>query len=139
MAVKIWPVMCSISLLPITSKALFMAAVAATLTCFLVSHMHAVTSGTISGRQSPDCLGAVAGKVAMQSKARSRICHFFSTGRAAKSWGRRDFMAKGSIFWQIAMAASLVAATMFLLLAIACSKPAKIKKLNETCSVSTQS
>ena len=49
MAVIISLVMCSMSRLPMTSQAEVMALVAAVLTCFLVSHMQAVTSGTISG------------------------------------------------------------------------------------------
>mmetsp|Transcript_1442 Transcript_1442/g.2065 ORF Transcript_1442/g.2065 Transcript_1442/m.2065 type:complete len:263 (+) Transcript_1442:2055-2843(+) len=62
-AVRILSVMCSMSLFPITSMADFIAAVEACFTCFLVSHMHAVSSGTTSGSAFPSCLGAVLLKV----------------------------------------------------------------------------
>mmetsp|Transcript_32542 Transcript_32542/g.38918 ORF Transcript_32542/g.38918 Transcript_32542/m.38918 type:complete len:216 (+) Transcript_32542:2617-3264(+) len=120
-AMIIFPVMCSISLLPMTSQADFMASVAATLTCFFVSHMHAVTSGTTSGRASPSCLGAVLLKVEIHVKARVRLGHFFSTSRAAKIVGKRLFMAKGVILVQIESAASLASLETSGLLAFACS------------------
>mmetsp|Transcript_10425 Transcript_10425/g.22097 ORF Transcript_10425/g.22097 Transcript_10425/m.22097 type:complete len:243 (-) Transcript_10425:44-772(-) len=109
MAVMILAFMCSMSLLPITSQADLMASVEAVLTCFLVSHMQAVTSGTISGRAMPSCLGAVLEKPAMHLRARTRSCHFFSTGRVAKRAGRRDLIANGLIFSQIAVAVSSAA------------------------------
>mmetsp|Transcript_14471 Transcript_14471/g.27597 ORF Transcript_14471/g.27597 Transcript_14471/m.27597 type:complete len:237 (+) Transcript_14471:2574-3284(+) len=122
MALTMCSVMCSMSLLPMTSQAPFMAAVAADLTCFLVSHMHAVTSGTTSGRALPSCLGAESLKTARHSRARTRICHFFSTGSSAKMMGRRDFMAKGVMFLQMARAQSLAAFFTAGLLFRACSK-----------------
>mmetsp|Transcript_18464 Transcript_18464/g.23970 ORF Transcript_18464/g.23970 Transcript_18464/m.23970 type:complete len:229 (+) Transcript_18464:3292-3978(+) len=106
MATKMFAVMCSMSLFPITSRAAVIAAVAAVFTCFLVSHMQAVTSGTISGRASLNCFGAVSLNTAMQSNAAERVCHFFSTGSSAKMAGRSAFMAKGLIFLQIAMEVS---------------------------------
>mmetsp|Transcript_28946 Transcript_28946/g.48170 ORF Transcript_28946/g.48170 Transcript_28946/m.48170 type:complete len:253 (-) Transcript_28946:162-920(-) len=124
MAVKILPVMCSISLLPITSKADFMVSVDAVLTCFLVSHMHAVTSGTTKGRASPSCLGATSLNLPKHCRASSRICHFFSTGNSAKIVGSNAFMAKGLTLSQIAKEVSFAAACTSLLLATACSKQA---------------
>mmetsp|Transcript_27530 Transcript_27530/g.56393 ORF Transcript_27530/g.56393 Transcript_27530/m.56393 type:complete len:217 (+) Transcript_27530:2767-3417(+) len=123
-AVRILPVMCSISLLPMTSHAPFMAAAAAVLTCFLVSHIQAVTSGTISGSALPSCLGADSWKTHKHSSAMTRICHFFSTGRAAKMAGRRDFIAKGLMFLQIACAVSLALFLTAGLLLVACPKHA---------------
>mmetsp|Transcript_22396 Transcript_22396/g.40387 ORF Transcript_22396/g.40387 Transcript_22396/m.40387 type:complete len:254 (-) Transcript_22396:6-767(-) len=105
-AVKIFSVMCSMSLLPMTLSASRMASVAAFLTCFLVSHMHAVISGTTSGRALPSCLGVASPKKARHLRADSRTCHFFSTGSLEKMMGRRDFMAKGLTLLQMAMAAS---------------------------------
>mmetsp|Transcript_14583 Transcript_14583/g.34925 ORF Transcript_14583/g.34925 Transcript_14583/m.34925 type:complete len:239 (+) Transcript_14583:2482-3198(+) len=109
MAVMILAFMCSISLLPMTSQAERMASVEAVLTCFLVSHMQAVTSGTISGRAMPSCLGAGLAKREMQLRATTRSCHFFSTGRLANRAGRRLLMAKGLTFSQMAAAVSSAA------------------------------
>mmetsp|Transcript_6840 Transcript_6840/g.8527 ORF Transcript_6840/g.8527 Transcript_6840/m.8527 type:complete len:213 (+) Transcript_6840:2565-3203(+) len=108
-AVIILSVMCSISLFPITSHAAFIASVAAALTCFFVSHIHAVTSGTISGRALPSCLDALALKAGMHFRASSRVCHFFSTGRLAKIAGKRLLIAKGVMFVQIARVVSVAA------------------------------
>mmetsp|Transcript_29989 Transcript_29989/g.59564 ORF Transcript_29989/g.59564 Transcript_29989/m.59564 type:complete len:282 (+) Transcript_29989:2134-2979(+) len=103
MAVTILPVMCSMSRLPMTSQAAVMALVAAVLTCFLVSHMQAVTSGTISGRAAPSCLGATVLNSVIMLRAASLVVHFFSTGRLAKMAGRRPFMAIGDTFLAKAM------------------------------------
>mmetsp|Transcript_17732 Transcript_17732/g.24956 ORF Transcript_17732/g.24956 Transcript_17732/m.24956 type:complete len:234 (+) Transcript_17732:2565-3266(+) len=123
-AIRILSVMCSISLFPITVRDPFMAAIPAALTCFLVSHMQAVTSGTISGRAFPSCFGAVSLKVLMQLRASSRVCHFFSTGNCEKIAGRSDFIANGEIFLEIAMAVSVAAFLTEPALAEACSKHA---------------
>mmetsp|Transcript_20126 Transcript_20126/g.46152 ORF Transcript_20126/g.46152 Transcript_20126/m.46152 type:complete len:409 (+) Transcript_20126:2046-3272(+) len=101
-AMRIFSVMCSMSLFPMTLRASLMAAVAACLICFFVSHMHAVTSGTTSGKAFPSCFGAVSPRDATHLSASSRICHFFSTGRAAKRTGRRDLTPKGLVPAQIA-------------------------------------
>mmetsp|Transcript_13812 Transcript_13812/g.15543 ORF Transcript_13812/g.15543 Transcript_13812/m.15543 type:complete len:203 (+) Transcript_13812:277-885(+) len=101
--------MCSISLFPITSHAPFMASVAAVFTCFLVSHMHAVTSGTISGRALPSCLGAFLLKQATHFNASSRMGHLTSTGRQEKIAGKRLLIAYGQIFSQMAIAVSVQA------------------------------
>mmetsp|Transcript_26740 Transcript_26740/g.39616 ORF Transcript_26740/g.39616 Transcript_26740/m.39616 type:complete len:237 (-) Transcript_26740:56-766(-) len=119
-AVIILPVMCSISLFPITSHAVFIASVAATLTCFLVSHIQAVTSGTISGSAFPSCLGAFSWKTETHCKASSRAGHLISTGSCAKIPGRRDFIAKGVMFLQIAIAVSAAAVFTAGLLDVAC-------------------
>jgi len=92
-AVRIFSVMCSMSLFPMTLRASLIASVAAVLICFLVSHMHAVTSGTTSGREYPSCLGAVTPNDARHLRANSRTCHFFSTGNFPKMMGRSAFMA----------------------------------------------
>mmetsp|Transcript_22520 Transcript_22520/g.49065 ORF Transcript_22520/g.49065 Transcript_22520/m.49065 type:complete len:234 (+) Transcript_22520:2172-2873(+) len=84
MATRIFSVMCSISRLPTTSRAAFMASLAASFTCFLVSHIHAVTSGTTSGRASPSCLGASFPNIARSLSVRARICHLISTWRLGK-------------------------------------------------------
>mmetsp|Transcript_7922 Transcript_7922/g.14278 ORF Transcript_7922/g.14278 Transcript_7922/m.14278 type:complete len:234 (+) Transcript_7922:2544-3245(+) len=124
MAVKIFSVMCSISLLPMTLHASRMASVAAFLICFFVSHMHAVISGTRIGRALPSCLGAVAPNDARHLRASSRICHLVSTGSLEKMVGRRDFMAKGLMLLQMAMAAVLAAAWTALDRCPACSMQA---------------
>mmetsp|Transcript_6905 Transcript_6905/g.13844 ORF Transcript_6905/g.13844 Transcript_6905/m.13844 type:complete len:215 (-) Transcript_6905:244-888(-) len=111
MAITIFSDMCSMSLFPMMSHAARMAAVEAVLTCFLVSHMHAVTSGTTSGRLLESCLGEVSENLVIMSTALTLICHFCSTGSILKMKGRRAFMAKGEIFSAIfleqAVAASL--------------------------------
>mmetsp|Transcript_25308 Transcript_25308/g.45839 ORF Transcript_25308/g.45839 Transcript_25308/m.45839 type:complete len:240 (-) Transcript_25308:16-735(-) len=123
-AVIILLVMCSISLFPMTSHAPVMASDAAFLICFLVSHIHAVTSGTISGRAIPSCVGAESLKLPSNFNANSRTCHFFSTGSWAKSMGNNDLMANGLILVQIATAVSALAARTAGLFAVACSKHA---------------
>mmetsp|Transcript_13611 Transcript_13611/g.28536 ORF Transcript_13611/g.28536 Transcript_13611/m.28536 type:complete len:224 (+) Transcript_13611:2578-3249(+) len=123
-AVKILPVMCSISRLPITSSAPFMVSVEAFLTCFFVSHIQAVTSGTTRGRESANCFGAVSLKRPRHSRAHSRICHFFSTGRHEKMVGRSVFTAKGVVFLQMVKAVSLAAAVTSLDLEIHCPRQA---------------
>mmetsp|Transcript_4535 Transcript_4535/g.11699 ORF Transcript_4535/g.11699 Transcript_4535/m.11699 type:complete len:255 (+) Transcript_4535:2448-3212(+) len=138
-AIKIFPVICSMSRFPMTSNACFMVSVEAFLTCFLVSHMHAVTSGTTSGRESANCLGATALKRARHFSASSRICHFFSTGKQEKMIGSSDFIANGQILSQIANAVSFAAAWTSLLLAIACSRQAPNVSLTKGCEVGTDS
>mmetsp|Transcript_3609 Transcript_3609/g.5390 ORF Transcript_3609/g.5390 Transcript_3609/m.5390 type:complete len:217 (+) Transcript_3609:2591-3241(+) len=122
MATIILPVICSISLFPITSQADFMAFVAAAFTCFLVSHIQAVTSGTISGRAFPSCLGAFLLKTEIQLRASSRRGHFFSTGSCAKRAGRRLFMPNGLMFSQMARAVAVAAVLIAAFLAPACSR-----------------
>mmetsp|Transcript_30273 Transcript_30273/g.64935 ORF Transcript_30273/g.64935 Transcript_30273/m.64935 type:complete len:233 (-) Transcript_30273:60-758(-) len=139
MAVKILPVICSISRLPITSSACFMVSVEAFLTCFFVSHIQAVTSGTTRGRASANCLGAIDLNLARHRSATSRICHFFSTGRQEKMMGRRVFMANGVMLSQIAKAVSLAAAWTFLLLEMACSKQAPKVSFTKGWEVGTDS
>mmetsp|Transcript_10955 Transcript_10955/g.12559 ORF Transcript_10955/g.12559 Transcript_10955/m.12559 type:complete len:215 (-) Transcript_10955:541-1185(-) len=53
-ACRILSVMCSISLFPITFMDVSIASLDAFLICFLVSHIHAVTSGTINGSALPN-------------------------------------------------------------------------------------
>mmetsp|Transcript_11856 Transcript_11856/g.17107 ORF Transcript_11856/g.17107 Transcript_11856/m.17107 type:complete len:210 (-) Transcript_11856:229-858(-) len=125
MAVKIFAVMCSISLFPITSREDFIANVAASLTCFFVSHMQAVTSGTISGRAFPSCLGAVLLKTAMHSKAVTRTVHFFSTGSCEKIAGRRLLTAKGDMLVQMAIAVLLARVETSLIFESVCSSAAR--------------
>mmetsp|Transcript_56231 Transcript_56231/g.168357 ORF Transcript_56231/g.168357 Transcript_56231/m.168357 type:complete len:222 (-) Transcript_56231:171-836(-) len=122
MALTMCSVMCSMSLFPMTSQAPRMAAVAAVLTCFLVSHIHAVTSGTTKGRALPSCLGAMSLNTERHSRAMTRICHFFSTGSSAKIMGRSDFIANGVMFLQMARAVALAAFRTLGLLCVACSK-----------------
>mmetsp|Transcript_43867 Transcript_43867/g.93291 ORF Transcript_43867/g.93291 Transcript_43867/m.93291 type:complete len:205 (+) Transcript_43867:2695-3309(+) len=133
MAVKIFSVMCSMSLLPMTFSASLIASDAAFLICFLVSHMHAVISGTSSGSALLSCLGATAPKEARHLSASSRMGHFFSTGSFPKMMGRRDFIAKGLMLVQIARAVSVAALTTAFDLCPACSMHAARQILDTGC------
>mmetsp|Transcript_26647 Transcript_26647/g.74559 ORF Transcript_26647/g.74559 Transcript_26647/m.74559 type:complete len:380 (-) Transcript_26647:133-1272(-) len=133
MAVMIFLFMCSMSLFPTTPRAFFMAVLAAVLTCFLVSHMQAVTSGTMSGRASPSCLGAFSLNRATHWSASSRMGHFFSTGRAPKIAGNSAFIPNGVTLSQIANAVTWAASLTALDLWLACSKHAAKQSLVKTC------
>jgi hypothetical protein len=122
-AVKILPVMCSISLLPMTSNADFMVSVEAFLTCFLVSHIHAVTSGTMRGRESANCLGADVLNLSRHWRDSSRICHVCSTGKQEKRVGMSVLIANGVMLSQMANAVSLQATWTSLFFETDCSKP----------------
>mmetsp|Transcript_17836 Transcript_17836/g.26012 ORF Transcript_17836/g.26012 Transcript_17836/m.26012 type:complete len:233 (-) Transcript_17836:213-911(-) len=123
---RICVVMCSISLLPMTSHAAVIARDAASETCFLVSVMQGVTAGTTSGRAALSCSGQLSPKAAITSSAATRVCHACSTAHASKQCTRTPRTQLDPMLEVIACTASLAASrTTF------CFEPAAMKRVNK--------
>mmetsp|Transcript_15108 Transcript_15108/g.60696 ORF Transcript_15108/g.60696 Transcript_15108/m.60696 type:complete len:417 (-) Transcript_15108:72-1322(-) len=75
----------STSLLPVSSKASRIASLAASETSFLVSHRHAVTAGTTTGRHAATWAGADEQSAEAPARAAARVGHGSSGAVAARS------------------------------------------------------